>query len=267
MCNCKGRQKVMIERIIQPLKKLLISSLFLSASCSQDLSEMSIQERSLHQSDRYSTDKKSDIKRKPLQILEFSGVSEGMQVIDLLGGGGYYTELFDYIVGNTGKVYLQNNSLFLRFSQEEIQKRLKNNRLSNTIRLDSEFADMKLPTNTDLIFIGLSYHDIYVPREDPVITADRDEFFTQVLAALKPGGNLLIIDHNAKPGSGKSTTKKLHRIEEQWAIKDIESAGFTFIKSSDILKNPKDDYSKDIWSKAVIYKTDKFIHLYQKPIN
>ena len=256
----------MIDRILPPLKKLLISSLFLSVSCSQDLSEMSLLERSLHQPERYSSDKKSDSQRKPLKVLELSGVDKGMQVIDLLGGGGYYTELFNYIVGDTGKVYLQNNSLFLRFSREELEKRLRNNRLSNTIRLDSEFADMQLPANTDLIFIGLSYHDIYVPREDPVITANRDEFFTQIMAALKPGGKLLIIDHNAAPGSGKSTTAKLHRIEEQWAKQDIESAGFKFVESLDTLRNPNDDYSKSIWAKNIMHKTDRFIHLYQKPI-
>lgn len=236
-------------------------------ACSENLDNMSIQEQALHQPDRFSGDKASDLGRRPLKILELSGVQPGMKVIDLLGGGGYYTELFNYIVGKEGKVYIQNNSLFLRFSREELDKRLKNDRLKNVIRIDSEFADMKLPKNADLMFIGLSYHDIYVKRDDPVIMTTHKEFFPQIFAAIKPGGKLLIIDHAAEFGTGNSLSTKLHRIDELWAIKDIESAGFKLIKTSHVLRNPDDDYSLDIWKKQVFHKTDRFVHLYEKPIS
>jgi len=226
---------------------------------------MPVEEQSLHHSDRYADDSARDKARKPLDVLKFSGVKPGQVVIDLLGGGGYYSELFSYIVGEQGKVYLQNNSLFLRFSQEELEARLAAGRLKNVVRLDSEFADMKLPANVDLIFIGLSYHDIYVPREDPVITANREQFFAQVTAALKPGGALLIIDHVAEPGTGIDTTAKLHRIDEAWARQDIESAGFEFEAALDVLRNPDDNYQLDIWKKGIMRKTDRFIHLYRKP--
>jgi len=235
-------------------------------ACTENLDNMSIQEQSLHQPNRFSDDKSRDSGRKPLTILELSGINPGMKVIDLLGGGGYYSELFNYIVGNEGHVYIQNNSLFLRFSKKELDKRLKNQRLKNVTRIDSEFANMKLPQNVDLMFIGLSYHDIYVERDDPIIMTSREEFFPQIFAAIKPGGKLLITDHAAKPGTGKSVAKKLHRIDEQWAIKDIESAGFKLIKTSDALRNPDDDHTLDIWKKKVFHKTDRFIHLYEKPL-
>lgn len=251
--------------IFRYMKFLFFTLLAFLVSCSKDLDKMTIEERAIYQPDRYSQDTRVDKRRKPLEILKLANLKPGELVIDLLGGGGYYSELFGYIVGESGKVYLQNNSLFLRFSTEEMEKRLRNNRLKNVVRLDSEFADMRLPKNTDLIFIGLSYHDIYVPRKDPVIMAKRDEFMSQIFAALKPGGKLLIIDHAAKPGTGKTTTPKLHRIDEEWAIKDLESAGFKFVSSLDILRNPNDNYDLDIWKKPVIFKTDRFIHLYQKP--
>lgn len=236
----------------------------LAVGCSKNLDEMTLYEQSIHQPNRYSNDKSNDKNRKPLEILKFSEIKKGMKIIDLLGGGGYYTELFNYIVGSEGKIYIQNNSLFLRFSDEELTKRLANNRLKNVVRIDSEFADMKLPENVDLIFIGLSYHDIYVPRNDPKIMTSHKEFFPQIVAALKPGGKLLIIDHAAKIGTGKSMAPKLHRIDEQWAIKDIESAGFKLIKTLDVLRNPEDDHTLDIWKKKFFHKTDRFVHLYEK---
>jgi len=198
-----------------------ILTLFLTG-CSEDLSKMSILEQSLHQPDRFSGDKSSDKSRKPLDILEFSDVKADMKIIDLLGGGGYYTELFNYVVGDKGKVYIQNTTLFLRFSKDELEKRLKNNRLKNVVRLDSDFADMKLPKNVDLMFA-------------------------------------------AKIGTGNSVSTKLHRIDEKWATKDIESAGFKLIRTSDVLRNPNDDLNLDIWNKKVFRKTDRFVHLYEKP--
>lgn len=243
-----------------------ILSLFL-IGCSEDLENMTIFERSIHQPDRFSDDKSRDKNRKPLGILELTNVKSGMKVIDLLGGGGYYTELFNYIVGDTGKVYIQNTTLFLRFSKEELEKRLTNNRLKNVIRLDSDFADMKLPKDADVMFIGLSYHDIYVKRDAKFLTTTREEFFPQIFSAIKPGGKLVITDHAAKDGTGTSLTTKLHRIDEEWAIKDIESAGFKLVTSSDLLRNPKDDRSLDIWKKQFYHKTDRFVHVYEKPKN
>ncbi len=255
----------MFISILRRMKILFLALVMFTVGCSKDLEGLSIEEQAIYQPDRYADDKGRDKSRKPLEVLKFSGVKPGDTVIDLLGGGGYYSELFNYIVGDEGKVYLQNNSLFLRFSTEELEQRLASGRLKNVVRIDSEFADMQLPTNVDLIFIGLSYHDIYVPRKDPVITAKRDEFFNQIWDALKPGGALLIIDHAAEPGTGKETTAKLHRIDEEWAKQDIESAGFRFEKELDVLRNPNDNYQLDIWKKGIMRKTDRFIHLYRKP--
>lgn len=246
------------------MKIVFLAVMMSVMGCSKDIEGMSVEAQSIHHANRYADDDARDKARKPLDVLRFAGVKQGQVVIDLLGGGGYYSELFNYIVGEQGKVYLQNNSLFLRFSQEELETRLDEGRLKNVVRLDSEFADMQLPGNVDLIFIGLSYHDIYVPREDPVMTANREAFFAQVVAALKPGGALLIIDHAAEPGTGIDTTAKLHRIDEDWARQDIESAGFKFEAALDVLRNPDDNYQLDIWKKGVMRKTDRFIHLYRK---
>lgn len=223
-----------------------------------------IYEMAVGQPTRSKVDRQADERRHPYEILKLSGITPGMVVVDLLGGSGYYAELFNPIVGPGGKVFLQNNSLFLRFSTEDLEKRLADTRLKNVVRLDSEFADLKLPNDVDLIFMGLSYHDIYVPREDPVIMTSREEFFPQILAALKPGGKLLVIDHAALEGSGSSAAPKLHRIAEDYAIQDITSAGFRLVESLDILRNDSDDYSLDIWNEAVFHKTDRFVLLFEK---
>lgn len=124
----------MIKLAYRILRTAILSLILVG--CSEDLDNMTANEQSLHQPDRFSDDRKSDYYRKPLDILEFSDVKPGMNIIDLLGGGGYYTELFNHIVGEKGKVHIQNTTLFLRFSKDELEKRLKDNRLKNVVRLD-----------------------------------------------------------------------------------------------------------------------------------
>ena len=241
-------------------------AVFFLLSCSKNIDKLPVNEQAIYIDSRFSDDIPKDRYRKPLPVLNFSDVKPGMTVVDLLGGGGYYSELFSHIVGESGVVYLQNNSLFLRFSKDELEQRLKDERLPNVIRLDSEFSDMQLPENVDVIFLGLSFHDLYVKRDDPVITADREQIYAQIKTALKPGGSIIIIDHAAEPGSGISKTSKSHRIDEAWVKADLISQGFDFIDSIDALRNSKDDYSLDIWKEKVRHKTDRFIHKYTKPI-
>ena len=225
-----------------------------------------IYDQAVANNDRSWADQRRDKLRKPAEILRFSQLQPGMMAVDLLGGGGYYAELMSYVVGPSGKVILQNNTLFLKFSIEEMEKRLRKNRLPNVERLDSQFSNFELPTGVDLVFLGLSYHDIYIERSDPVKTTNRDEFFPQVWDALKPGGKVLVIDHAAKPGTGIETTLALHRIAEDFAVADWQEAGFTYLGSLDVLRNPEDDHTLRMREDAIRGKTDRFVLLFEKPV-
>jgi predicted methyltransferase len=62
-----------------------------------------------------------------------------------------------------------------------------------------------------------------------------------VFKALKPGGFYGIVDHSAAAGTGDTETTKLHRIDEDFLIKDVEKAGFTLSGASSALRHPEDD--------------------------
>ena len=217
---------------------------------------------------RPAADKARDERRKPVEVLEFSGVKPGDKVIDLLGGGGYYTELLSHVVGADGHVYLVNSPLFVNFTKDQIAERLANNRLKNVTRIDGPWNALGMPENADVIFIVLGYHDIYVPRpNNPDFEADPDAFFEQIHASLKPGGKVLVIDHAAAKGTGNEHASTLHRIDEAFAKQDFEKRGFVLVKELDVLRNHNDDFTKDIWKKGIMHLTDRFIHLYEKPIS
>ncbi len=57
-------------------------------------------------SERTDADLKQDATRKPAQVIDFVGVKKGDKVLDLLAGGGYYSELLSRAVGDKGEVTL-----------------------------------------------------------------------------------------------------------------------------------------------------------------
>lgn len=216
--------------------------------------------------ERSDKDRERDRKDHPAEVLAFAGVEPGMAVADVFGGGGYWSELIARAVGPEGKVSLVNNAPYVNFAREDMKTRFADGRMADIERRTVETCDMKLGSGRyDLILIVMSYHDIYYVDEEggwPAI--DADGFLKQLHTALKPGGRLLIIDHAAATGAGNKVAGEIHRIEESFAKKDIESHGFTFEKAWDGYRNPSDDLAKLVFDPAVRGKTDRFTHLYRR---
>jgi predicted methyltransferase len=109
----------------------------------------------------------------------------------------------------------------------------------------------------------MSYHDVYwVDEKEGWPQIDTDGFLKSLKSMIKPGGKLLIIDHNAAAGTGSEIASKLHRLNEDWSKHSLTAAGFMFEKSFDGLRNPNDQLDKMVYDPAVKGKTDRYVHLY-----
>lgn len=219
-------------------------------------------------SGRSDADRERDKTSKPVSVLNFFGVKPEMRVLDLFSGGGYYSEILSYAVGPGGEVIAHTDSVYEFYSGEEIARRYRGDRLPNVTRLISDAPDLKLPTGTiDIVLMVMTYHDIYyVSMEKPKHPkVDRDRFFAQIRRCLKPGGVLAVIDHSAKRGTGNKAAQDLHRIDEEFARKDIEAAGFVFDGESRVLRNPDDDKTLLVFDERVRRKTDRFVYRFIKP--
>ena len=207
-----------------------------------------------------------DPRSKPEVVLTMLDLKPGQRVIDLMGGSGYYTDLMAGMVGEEGEVILYNNEPFHTFVAEKVQSRYIDNPIPGITYLKSGLDDLQqAPESLDAAIMVMSYHDLYY--FDPGIGFDKTDvplFFSQLRAALKPNGKLLIVDHAAKEGTGKEAAQHLHRIEKSFAIQDIESHGFRLVESNDALRNPKDDRGKLVFDPQARGKTDRFILLFEK---
>jgi predicted methyltransferase len=109
----------------------------------------------------------------------------------------------------------------------------------------------------DLITFLFAYHDT------TYMTVDRAKMNKALLAALKPGGILVIADHAARPEDGANVGKLYHRIAEATVRAELEAAGFKFVAAGDFLHNPDDPRTAIVFRSPI--KVDEFVLKFQKP--
>ena len=147
-----------------------------------------------------------------------------------------------------------------RFVKDKFDIRAQKPVMKNVVHVVSDF-DNPVPTDVsrlDLITFFFAYHEI------TYMQVDRAAMNRKMLAALKPGGFLIIADHSAKPGDGISVAKTLHRIEESVVRREIEAAGFKFVEEGDFLRHPEDPRDAAVFRPQV--PTDEFVLKYRKPL-
>ena len=204
--------------------------------------------------DRSAADREEDLRRKPAQLLAFTGVRPGMKVLEIGAGDGYTAELLARAVGPRGVVYAQNAT-----PREKFDLRMKTPAMKNVVPLIRPFDDPAPPEakDLDLITVILIYHDItYLP-------VDRVKMDRRFFELLKPGGHLIVVDHSAKAGAGTSVGKTLHRIEESVLRREVEAVGFRLETESDFLRNPADPREESFFKMKM--PTDRFALKFVKP--
>ncbi len=234
-------------------------------------SESAVAERNLiamalGSASRTAADIERDQRSKPADVLGLLDLSPGQTVMDIFGGGGYYSEIIAHIVGPEGKVLLHNNQPYLNFVKDALAERKQRLSLPQLEYYDREVDDFGLASDSlDAAMIIMSYHDLYYVDPDSGWSAiDSQNFLEQICKALKPGGKFLIVDHAATDSSGNTHAQTLHRIEESFAIQDIENNGFKLVGSSDALRSSEDDHTIMVFDDAIRGKTDRFILLFEK---
>lgn len=211
--------------------------------------------------DRSDADRQTDQRREPAKMLAFTGVKEGMKVLDMEANAGYSTELLARAVGPTGKVYAQDPASIIELHvKDKFDNRAKSPAMKNVVHVIRNFDDPIPPdvSGLDLITFFFAYHDVtYMP-------VDRAKMNEKMFAALKPGGFLVIADHSAKPGTGTTVAKTLHRIDEATLRQEIEAAGFKLVEEGNFLHHPEDPRDVPVFHPAV--PVDEFVLKFQKPV-
>jgi len=228
-------------------------------------SEPDIYDKAVSNTARPEADRKRDALDQPAAMLRLAGIKPGMQVADLMAADGYYTEMLSRIVGTKGHVLMLNNAAYDHWSPDW-PKRIANDRLPNVEHRTVDLDHMDLAAGSlDAVLMIKIYHDLYwVDPKGQWPKVNVPAVLDQLARALKPGGVLLVVDHSAKAGTGSADASRLHRIDEAFAKKDIESHGFELVAHSDVLRKPEDKRDLLSYEGPGLNHTDRFALVFRR---
>lgn len=206
---------------------------------------------------RTEADRALDAGRMPEEVLRFSAVEPGDTIADFMAGGGYYSALLAELTGKKGMVYAINPVRF--HPAKEWEGRLAVHGNIRPMAVDPR-AMVLAPGSVDMIFAHLTFHDLYWESEQYAFPRlDVDAMLANWFAAVKPGGEVIIVDHVGPTGDPREVTDKLHRIAPATVEQAMQAAGFELAGQSDVLRRSDDDLSKNVFDEAVRGKTDRFV--------
>jgi ubiquinone/menaquinone biosynthesis C-methylase UbiE len=156
----------------------------------------------------------------------------GTVVADIGAGDGRFSFEAAAKVGPTGRVYATEiDEDKLKELRDEVKKR----NLTNVTVVTSKEADTGLAEGCcDAIFLRRVYHHLTKP----------EEFDARLVAALKPGGRLAIIDFPPRAGydkvEGIPVNRGGHGIAEKLVVEELTAAGLRMER--EVKDWPDDDY-------------------------
>jgi ubiquinone/menaquinone biosynthesis C-methylase UbiE len=157
-------------------------------------------------------------------IVDATGVSEGMRVADIGAGTGLFTLLFAEKVGSSGKVYAVDIS---RVFINNILQRSREAGRHNVEGIVDSASDVGLPPQSiDIAFVCDTYHHFEKPLE----------MMQSIHRALKPGGRLILVDFRRLPGVSTPWIMDHVRAGQAEVVREIESTGFELVDGSDFLR-------------------------------
>lgn len=187
---------------------------------------------------------RAQAEREAPQIMEVLGVKPGMTIADVGSGGGAMTVVIGRLIGD-GKVFATDiTEHALRHTREYVAKE----GLKNVTVLEGAAASTNLPAGCcDAIFMRDVYHH--------VLADSLDAFTKSLIASLKPGGRLAIIDFVPSRGSklfpGVPANRGGHGVPIAVVEEELKAAGLIHVRT--MPKFPEDD------------KNPLFLVLFRKP--
>jgi predicted methyltransferase len=212
--------------------------------------------------DRPKDDTDRDTDRHPADIMTMTELKPGGRAVDVgPGRTGYYTKIMSRIVGANGKVFMFNPTWVAEKFPVAIEGAAILNKAgyANVEGSVQPMAEIKFDQPVDLVFMSQLYHDQIWQKIDVA------KMNKAIFDALKPGGVFFVIDHT---GPGVTTVEqidKTHRVEPSLVKQQVLAAGFELVAESDLLKNPADPKTANVFDKSIRGKTDQFVFKFRRP--
>lgn len=202
--------------------------------------------------------KTRDRYRHPLGTLEFFGIRPGMHVVEVLPGGGWYTQILAPFLHDHGHLTeatppMTSPSAFSRKMAARYKAKLAADpAVYGRVTLEPfeppSYMGLGAPDSADMIVTFRNMHDLmYANVHGTISDAIAERFFRSAYQALKPGGILGIVAHRAPARMSPRQSFKLGRLPQKFVIDEAERAGFKLAGTSEVNANPRDPGNFPVW--------------------
>jgi predicted methyltransferase len=244
----------MTSRRLHPaLLATALAGVLLSAGCASTTSrtETAAQlDRELAGPQRNDADRARDAYRHPKETLLFFGLRPEMTVVEITPNPGWYTKLIAPVLRERGR-YIA--ALPAKGAEEYSERELQ--QFSSLVeQWPGSLGKVEVapfvpgqpiaPDGTaDLVLTFRNIHN-WMARDTTAAA------FESMYRVLKPGGVLGVVEHRGNPAVAQDPKARSGYVNQDYAIRLIEKAGFRLVATSEINANPKDtkDYPRGVWT-------------------
>jgi predicted methyltransferase len=191
--------------------------------------------------------------RHPAETLAFFGVKPTDTVVELIPGGGWYTEILAPYVGARGTYYAAGS---WAKGLDAIRKMQAGNAGAyGRIKYAAFPAGPGEPTvpagSADVVLTFRNIHNLRFGGVDRVQAA-----FAEMFRMLKPGGTLGIVEHRLPEARDASAEEKSGYMKVSSVVGFAKAAGFQVAGMSEVNANPRDtaDYPDGVWTLPPSYR-------------
>ncbi|MCY4012210.1 MAG: methyltransferase [Gammaproteobacteria bacterium] len=210
---------------------------------------------------RTDAERARDANRRPLQTLNFFGLSDDMQVLELFPGGGWYTKILAPVLAENGRlavsIFTQNVAAVADEAGWDIDV------IANDGYVPVEGTQRFTMTGMDFgegrFDMALTFRNMHNFTDD-----GRTMMNAAVFRALKPGGLYGVVDHTRRHMQS-DTDENWRREDPVRTIKEVQAAGFEFVDYSDLHYRPDDELRYEVGRRSVTGNTDRFTLLFRRP--
>jgi predicted methyltransferase len=197
--------------------------------------------------------------RNPVETLQFFGLQSGQTVIEILPGGGWYTEILAPFLKGNGTYYAAHFSPRSELSYQPPALAQFQQKMAAAPELYSEVIVTQLnpPQETEIAPAGsadlaMTFRNVH----NWIMAGTQKEHFAAFYTALKPGGILGVVEHRAPEGSTMEFMSTSGYVTQDYVVELAQEAGFEFVDSSEINANPRDtkNHPRGVWTLPPTYR-------------
>ena len=208
---------------------------------------------------RSPSNKARDSQRHPKETLMFFGIKPGMKVLEILPGGGWYTEVLAPALKDRGQLTVasfgaNNPSDYLRNVHTKYIAKLESNpdiyaKVDAEVFEDDGYLTKVASASQDMVLTFRNSHNW-------IRFGGIEQAYQSFNRVLKKGGVLGVVQHRAVSGANVEQAAEQGYVPEAYLIQLVESMGFKLVAQSEINANGKDtkDHSKGVWSLPPSYR-------------